>query len=124
MSLSLSLPRYKQRSDPRTGEHYYEHRAVAEWKLGRPLLPRGEKLLREQTTNLARDLNDEHIHSENPFCFRTSRRSQASPSRPRPPLRTSSETGGGERPRRNRYQDGLDKPPNTLKSASTRSSPL
>lgn len=30
---------YKQRSDPRTGEHYYEHRAVAEWKLGRPLHP-------------------------------------------------------------------------------------
>ena len=30
---------YKQRSDFRTGEHYYEHRAVAEWKLGRPLHP-------------------------------------------------------------------------------------
>jgi len=24
------LAGYKQRSDPRTGEHYYEHRAVAE----------------------------------------------------------------------------------------------
>jgi hypothetical protein len=33
-------PFYKQRCDPRTGEHYYQHRAVAEWKLGRPLLPK------------------------------------------------------------------------------------
>lgn len=29
---------YKQRLDPRTLTTYYEHRAVAEWKLGRPLL--------------------------------------------------------------------------------------
>ena len=28
---------YPRRWDPRTGETYYEHRAVAEWKLGRPL---------------------------------------------------------------------------------------
>ncbi len=38
MSLERLLKRYKQRLDSRTGEHYYEHRAVAEWKLGRPLL--------------------------------------------------------------------------------------
>lgn len=34
-----SPPRYKQRLDPRTQTTYYEHRAVAEWKLSRPLLP-------------------------------------------------------------------------------------
>lgn len=28
---------YVRRWDKRTGETYYEHRAVAEWKLGRPL---------------------------------------------------------------------------------------
>ena len=31
--------RYKTRVDRRTGESYYEHRAMAEWKLGRPLRP-------------------------------------------------------------------------------------
>lgn len=35
---SRATTRYKQRSDPRTGLPYYEHRAMAEWKLGRPLL--------------------------------------------------------------------------------------
>jgi hypothetical protein len=29
---------YRRRTDPRTGQRYYEHRAVAEWHLGRPLL--------------------------------------------------------------------------------------
>ncbi len=28
---------YRRRRDSRTGDLYYEHRAVAEWKLGRPL---------------------------------------------------------------------------------------
>jgi hypothetical protein len=31
--------RYKQRLDSKTGLPYYEHRAVAEWKLARPLKP-------------------------------------------------------------------------------------
>ncbi len=30
---------YRRRTDPRTGQRYYEHRAVAEWHLGRPLEP-------------------------------------------------------------------------------------
>jgi hypothetical protein len=33
------MVRYRQRLDSHTGECYYEHRAIAEWKLGRPLLP-------------------------------------------------------------------------------------
>jgi DNA invertase Pin-like site-specific DNA recombinase len=30
---------YRRRKDPRTGEVYYEHRAMAEWKLGQRLRP-------------------------------------------------------------------------------------
>jgi len=30
---------YSRRWDPRTHELYYEHRAVAAWRLGRPLRP-------------------------------------------------------------------------------------
>lgn len=30
---------YPRRTDPRTGKQFYTHRAVAEWHLGRPLLP-------------------------------------------------------------------------------------
>ena len=37
--MSHPTPRYRLRLDPRTGESYYEHRAVAAWKLGRALRP-------------------------------------------------------------------------------------
>ena len=30
---------YRRRADPRTGQVYYLHRAMASWKLGRPLRP-------------------------------------------------------------------------------------
>ena len=30
---------YRRRKDARTGEQYYEHRAIAEWQLGRQLRP-------------------------------------------------------------------------------------
>lgn len=30
---------YRRRTDPKTVQRYYEHRAVAEWHLGRPLEP-------------------------------------------------------------------------------------
>ncbi len=38
MPVSEANP-YIRRWDARTGETYYEHRAIAEWKLGRPLEP-------------------------------------------------------------------------------------
>ncbi len=37
--LSSKAPGYRVRVDKRTGKKYYEHRAVAELKLGRPLAP-------------------------------------------------------------------------------------
>jgi hypothetical protein len=37
-SMASPLPSYyRSRIDKRTGQKYYEHRAVAAWKLGRPL---------------------------------------------------------------------------------------
>ena len=33
----MNPSRYPRRTDPRTKTRYYEHRAVAEWKVGRPL---------------------------------------------------------------------------------------
>lgn len=30
---------YHRRVDTRIGERYYEHRAIVEWKIGRPLRP-------------------------------------------------------------------------------------
>ncbi len=39
----MALPNpYVRRWDARTRETYYEHQAVAEWKLGRPLEPNGQ----------------------------------------------------------------------------------
>jgi hypothetical protein len=30
---------YRRRTDPRSGKRYAQHRAIAEWRLGRPLEP-------------------------------------------------------------------------------------
>lgn len=38
MASSKTNP-YRRRWDPRAQESYYEHRAVAPWRLGRPLRP-------------------------------------------------------------------------------------
>ena len=35
----VAVVSYPRRTDPRTGKTYYVHRAMAEWHLGRPLLP-------------------------------------------------------------------------------------
>lgn len=47
-------PSYRQRVDSRTGERYYEHRAVASWKTGRPLRPE------EVAHHLNNDPRDNH----------------------------------------------------------------
>ena len=63
-TLVLDNP-YIRRWDPRTGETYYEHRAVAEWKLGRPL---------EQGEVVHHDNGDKRDnHPENIFVFSSQR---------------------------------------------------
>ncbi len=57
--------RYKQRLDSRTQTAYYEHRAVAEWKLGRPLL------LGEVVHHINGDTRDNH--PENIWVFSSQR---------------------------------------------------
>lgn len=45
---------YRQRADSRTGQRYYEHRAVAEWHLGRP--PEPPKIVHHRNE----DKSDDH----------------------------------------------------------------
>lgn len=59
------MVRYRQRLDPKTGHIYYEHRAIAGWKLGRPLLPN------EVVHHV--DGNTEDNHPENIWVFSSQR---------------------------------------------------
>lgn len=45
---------YRRRTDPRTGERFLTHRAVAEWHLGRPLEPH------EIVHHVNEDKSDDH----------------------------------------------------------------
>ena len=56
---------YIRRWDARVGELYYEHRAMAEWKLGRPLKS-GEVVHHE-------DGNKKDNHRENIYVFSSQR---------------------------------------------------
>ena len=58
--MALPNPR-SRRWDPRTKEVYYEHRAVAEWRLGRPLEP-GEVVHHD-------DGNKRDSHPDNVWIF-------------------------------------------------------
>ena len=56
---------YVRRWDPRTKEVYFEHRAVAEMKLGRPLEP--DEVVHHD------DGNERHNHPDNVWIFSSQR---------------------------------------------------
>jgi hypothetical protein len=62
----VALPNpYVRRWDPRTQETYYEHQAVAEWKLGRPLRP--DEVVHHD------DGNKKNNHPDNIWVFSSQR---------------------------------------------------